>query len=76
MNKTVKMKNLFVRAGFILFFTMFAFSCDWNSESDYVKLVKSDDEKILDSIIREAVYENYIDLSKYYQYDQLGLDIS
>lgn len=35
-----------------------------------------DDEKILDSIIREVVYENYIDLSKYYQYDQLGLDIS
>ncbi|MEG0249389.1 MAG: hypothetical protein RR561_01480 [Peptostreptococcus sp.] len=33
-----------------------------------------DDEKILDSIIREAVYENYIDLSKYYQYDQLDLD--
>lgn len=33
-----------------------------------------DDEEILDAIIRDAINENYIDLSKYYQYDQLDLD--
>ena len=34
-----------------------------------------DDEKILDAIIQDAVDENYIDLSKYYPYDQLDLDV-
>lgn len=33
-----------------------------------------DDEKIIDSIIENAINENYVDLSNYYLHDEFSID--
>jgi hypothetical protein len=51
---------------------VFCYPLDVN-DKDIIRLYH-DDEKIIDSIIQNAINENYVDLSDFYSHDELDVD--